>query len=45
MVENRTWGLALKNTRVKRYVQNHWVSPIASEHVADGMPYQGCVEV
>lgn len=38
-------ALALKNTRMKRYVQNHWVSPIAEEHAADGMPYQGCVEV
>jgi uncharacterized protein (TIGR02118 family) len=38
-------ALALKNTRMRRYVQNHWMAPIAAEHAAGGMPYQGCVEV
>jgi uncharacterized protein (TIGR02118 family) len=38
-------ALALKNLGMKRYVQNHWVAPIAEEHAAAGMPYDGCVEV
>ena len=38
-------ALALKNTRMRRYVQNHWTAPIAAEHAGGGMPYQGCVEV
>jgi uncharacterized protein (TIGR02118 family) len=37
--------LALRNLGMKRYVQNHWVAPIAAEHAAGGMPYDGCVEV
>src|SRR6266516_4873446 len=38
-------ALALRNLGMKRYVQNHWIAPIASEHAEGGMPYDGCVEV
>jgi uncharacterized protein (TIGR02118 family) len=38
-------AIALKNTRMRRYVQNHWQEPIASDHAEGGLSFQGCVEV
>jgi uncharacterized protein (TIGR02118 family) len=49
--ETRLWWLnehgaiALKNLGMKRYVQNHFVSPIDAAHAEAGMGYDGCVEV
>jgi uncharacterized protein (TIGR02118 family) len=38
-------ALALRNSRMRRYVQNHWQAPIAAEHAEGGLEFQGCVEV
>ena len=38
-------ALALRNTRMRRYVQNHWQAPVDSEHAEGGLEFQGCVEV
>jgi uncharacterized protein (TIGR02118 family) len=38
-------ALALRNVGMKRYVQNHFVAPIDSEHAEGGLEYDGCVEV
>ena len=38
-------ALALRNTRMRRYVQNHWQAPVDAEHAEGGLDFQGCVEV
>ena len=38
-------ALALRNTRMRRYVQNHWQAPVGAARAEGGLVFQGCVEV
>jgi uncharacterized protein (TIGR02118 family) len=38
-------ALALRNMGMRRYVQNHFKSPVDQEHAEGGLGFDGCVEV
>jgi uncharacterized protein (TIGR02118 family) len=38
-------ALALRNMGMRRYVQNHFIGPVAEEHAEGGIDFDGCVEV
>jgi hypothetical protein len=33
-------AMALRNTRMRRYVQNHWQAPVAADHAEGGLEFR-----